>query len=88
MKYTEEQHAQHLLCMLERPDPCNCCPGALYLSRKINPENGACKICWNFLGKEEERGHCPCTRLGEARAIKETWIALEKKGYIKEGGNG
>ena len=88
MKYTEKIHAKRLLGMLNKKDPCMCCPGAWHY--KVNGfwiidgcvnGNGICEICFSFIGCKVSR-LCPCHKLGEKKAIKRTWLALEEKGYI------
>ncbi len=85
--YTEEIHAERLLKMLEKKDPCTLCPaGKRYECgrREYNMWSDLshpCKVCHEFLGLTDYPC-CPCNELGEARAIKRTWIALEEKGYI------
>ena len=88
MKYTEKVHAKRLLGMLNKKDPCMCCPK----SRNYYPNNGsvwdytkedvlACQICHAFIGCRKTYD-CPCDKLGKGKAIKRTWLALEEKGYI------
>jgi hypothetical protein len=84
IRYTEEFHAQRLLEMLEKRDPCACCPKVdnFYYENGVNMKysNNACKICLNFISLS--LGLCPCHRLEDQEAIKRTWLALEEKGYI------
>ncbi len=91
MKYTEKIHAQRLLKMLKKKEPCLCCPAQPYfttsgdrcISRRFLSATfggGACEICQKFIGLTI--GDCPCYRLKGKEAIKRTWLALEAKGYI------
>jgi len=88
--YTETKHALRLLVLLNKKDSCSKCPA----SRKFRSYNHPsvrwdymvskdvaypCNICKNFLGFVNG---CPCNELGETKAIKLTWITLEKKGYL------
>ena len=88
MKYTEKEHVENLLDMLEKENPCNECPFEHFVFLyEVNPL--FCIMCRSFIGI---RGiiyndtpackKCPCYVLGEKEAIKRTWIALEEKGYI------
>ena len=74
IKYTEEFHAQRLLEMLEKKNPCACCPKIdifYYLTSEshelhidydyIHP----CGICKDFV---QSYGDCPCTYLGKKEA--------------------
>jgi len=93
MKYTEKIHAKRLLGMLNKKNPCLCCPQERHYG--INEHNDdmpwqedgdgddACHICMEFVNtKQTDWKWCPCLILGEKEAIKRTWIALEEKGYI------
>jgi len=87
-KYTEKLHAKRLLGMLEKRNPCGCCPaGKRYMEDTkdwaesvFGEQRSFCKVCWAFISLE--RLTCPCWALGEQEAIKRTWLALEEKGYI------
>lgn len=84
MKYTEKIHAKRLLGMLKKKEPCLCCPAQLFYRKNTGefiakPQKSCCRICRIFV--ELERG-CPCLQLGDEEAIKLTWLALEKKGYL------
>lgn len=47
-----------------------------------------CKICTQFVGYNVDTrpvnigSWCPCHQLGAEEALKKSWIALEKKGYL------
>ena len=94
--YTEKLHAHRLKVMLKREDPCNYCPKAknfeigtsiwegardlLYeIPHYFSSPTGACKVCQEFVNTFD----CPCFELGREGAIKQTWLALEAKGYLK-----
>ena len=86
-KYTEAVHAKRLLGMLKREEPCECCP-AQYRYKKWSlfikgagerPNRLACQVCRAFVKIKEG---CPCGILGQTKALKRTWEALEAKGYI------
>uniref|UniRef100_A0A6H1ZSC7 Uncharacterized protein n=1 Tax=viral metagenome TaxID=1070528 RepID=A0A6H1ZSC7_9ZZZZ len=92
-EYTDAIHAKRLLKMLEKKNPCGCCPPAKRFSAGENPNGGwlnqkhkACQVCQNFVGLKIkwwfDGNKCPCQRVGKKRAIKRTWLALEEKGYI------
>lgn len=97
MEYTEKEHAENLLDMLEYENPCDRCPiddeevyffvgdEEVYFFASIP----VCVICRSFIGIQgiihndtPACKKCPCYVLGEKEAIKRTWIALEEKGYI------
>ena len=98
MDYTENIHAERLLKMLNKEDPCYHCPAAKY----FNPDNPAdelwdekasscCNICLAFVGLPAIPNHkvlgelCPCRVLGNKEALKRTYTALEEKGYLEKG---
>jgi len=89
-QYTEKIHATRLLKMLEKKDPCVCCPAALQFNGGAaagemwskSYEFSPCDICREFLGFSD-RYDCPCYHLGGKDAIKHTWIQLEEKGYLE-----
>jgi hypothetical protein len=90
MKYTEKMHAKRLLGMLNKKDPCVCCPRCHYykwdgqwmFDQHMKYEHW-CATCMEFVGMMSvTEGFCPCTFLGKKEAIKRTWIALEEKGYV------
>ena len=88
-KYTEEDHAENLIKILEEENTCSKCPGTYggtYLSN-------TCYICTKFVKIKHTQfmsvalsnpslTSCPCNYLGEKEAIKRSWIALEEKGYL------
>ena len=85
-QYTETVHAKRLLRMLERKNPCACCPA----QRNYNTDKGIynswpeainhpCNICKTFVSCHG----CPCNSLGKKEAIKRTWIALDEGGYLE-----
>ncbi|KKK64779.1 hypothetical protein LCGC14_2980740 [marine sediment metagenome] len=89
--YTEKIHAQRLLGMLKRKEPCGWCPaqrGYGRFKKAGNPrelwvfsaDSHPCKVCRTFINITHS---CPCRKLPKGEAIKRTWIALEKKGYLK-----
>ena len=97
MKYTEAIHAKRLLGMLNRKNPCLCCPkcrnyssvsGNQYMpwQQEYEDDKDSCLICRDFLEITSDgnsySGFCPCYVLGEQEAIKQTWLALEEKGYL------
>ena len=91
MEYTEAIHAERLIKILNKKDTCNKCPATKRFSSRGYPSklyfNNPCTICQKFVGLKFRYGwiekKCPCNRLGEDKAIKKSWIALEKKGYVK-----
>ena len=87
MKYTEKFHAERLLGMLNKKNPCLCCPAGPGYQMCSGMVGGlsirnACSVCKKFVGMTDILTKCPCDELGEEKAIKRTWIALEQKGYI------
>jgi len=88
MKYTEKIHATRLLGMLNKKDPCLCCPKYKYYDPVHSDiiiddchSKAACRVCREFVGICA--GICPCPTWGKAEAIKRTWLALEEKGYLE-----
>ena len=90
-KYTEKIHAQRLLKMLNKKDPCGWCPahgrfGQFYIAGspsemwEIDDGPDPCRVCRRFVSRL--RSGCPCNYFGKKEAIKRTWLALERKGYI------
>jgi len=86
MEYTEKEHVENLLDMLEYENPCNHCPNEVFIDCVSIPR---CIMCRSFIGIQgiiynyiPACKKCPCYVLGEKEAIKRTWIALEEKGYI------
>lgn len=91
-KYTEKIHAQRLLRMLEKKDPCAHCPASEFFSGNNSAidlwadEPNPHKICNEFLDfplGSYSTHMCPCHKFGRKEALKRTWIALEEKGYLK-----
>jgi len=88
MKYTEKIHAKRLLGMLNKKDPCTCCPAGKYYGGNIfddmDWDNNQCETCRLFIdeGGALDFWECPCEGLGKQEAIKQTWLALEEKGYL------
>jgi len=90
-KYTEKIHGARLLKMMEKDDPCACCPAAPYFDSYLNSytmwcnpsASSACDICKEFVQLDLMYSQCPCDEFGKQEAIKRTWIALEEKGYLK-----
>ena len=92
-QYTERIHATRLLGMLNKKDPCMCCPaGHRY---KVGTQDRMswhddwrysqqdyCSVCCEFVGCPVASRKCPCDNFGEKEAIKQTWLALEAKGYL------
>jgi len=84
-EYTEDQHAERLLWLLEQKgsELCGTCPGTMadhvpYDRQKI------CSVCLGFVGLAHIDYRyvlaCPCYQL--ANPTKTTWLALEAKGYL------
>ena len=89
-KYTKEIHEQRLRKMLDKKEPCNCCPAG----RGYQPDTferwgvdvwygddgyAVCSICRTFIGlKPRPSGvkRCPCLVLGKKRALMRTYEAL------------
>ena len=88
--YTEKIHAERVQKMLEKKNPCLCCPATPYYDDSKNAnkmwsksyyDSTPCKICTTFLGMSS-RFTCPCKYFGPEEAIERTLIALEEKGYV------
>ena len=92
MEYTEKIHAERLIKILNKKGTCNKCPATKrFRTIGARPSLEACFVCMKFIGmkfKKEERmkmfspNHCPCIKYGEKLAIKKSWLALEKNGYL------
>jgi len=88
--YTEKIHAKRVQKMMEKKDPCACCPAAPYFNGGATANemwskggDSPCEICRGFLGMpSRSRLACPCVYYGHEDAIELTWIALQEKGYI------
>ncbi|MFH2025298.1 MAG: hypothetical protein ABIK30_05660 [bacterium] len=90
-KYTEKIHAQRLLKMLSKKNPCMHCPAQKQFKARSgdyvyeNSKHECCEICMNFLGYNSyhfaDYPICPCFKYRDD-VIKRTWLALEAKGYI------
>ena len=94
--YTEKIHAKRLLLLLEKRDPCGCCPkragsmdfsmgDALYPTDDSIFSKKICKICAAFVSAAFVSStfyRCPCCILGPKEAVKRSWIALEEGGYL------
>ena len=91
-KYTEKIHADRLIYLLETAGEslCNRCPALGFDNRNLRknwdcsalPSN-PCVVCCGFVGIndiETVQNYCPCDFLLDP--VKESWIALEEKGYI------
>lgn len=63
-------------------------PTAKYYSRRHTASytvHNACIVCSIFVGLPGYSTYgplCPCKRLGHEEAIKRTWLALERKGFL------
>lgn len=85
MKYTNRRHADALLKMLSRSNPCLMCPAGIALQYEYgfvdfdDYENDYCHVCQDFIQAGPD---CPCDDLGAEESIKRTWLALEAKGYL------
>lgn len=92
-EYTEKVHAGRLLKMLERKNPCGCCPATAYfvantgIAKKFGGpyennsfRNPVCPVCQSFV--HTTPAACPCYYFGQSEAIKRTWLALEAGGYL------
>jgi len=97
-EYTEKTHGERVKRMLEKKEPCLCCPARTgkmlftgskplgiagfkhpwYGTEEIKEE--ICVICRDFIGMKVNS--CPCHQYGKKIALKKTWLALERKGYI------
>ena len=89
MEYTEKIHAERLLQMLEKRDPCTCCPiGIMFMCGHggieiiADDSKSACLICRNFVGVTNNSCPCGFFDLDGDDVIKQTWLALEENGYI------
>ena len=90
-RYTKPEHVRRLKIMLNRENPCGCCPAAPKFSAAksaslfwVQGVESICKTCRDFLG--ELPGHhdatgprkCPCLVLGHEEALKRTHLAIEQ----------
>jgi len=97
MKYTEKVHANRLIKMLEKPDPCGRCPGQKYYGphtafikgAELDPtvdhphhEYIGCQVCNEFLDMKPAEYGCPCDALGQEEALELTRKKLKEKGYL------
>lgn len=90
-EYTEKEHAERLIRMLETVGPVGRCPASadILFGWKDGPKLGewpnteeACIVCNTFLGHTGEI-LCPCYYFESGEeAVKQSWIALKEKGYI------
>jgi hypothetical protein len=80
--YTEKEHAENLLKLLSKKRPCVHCVHGFQLEAKLRE---VCDMCWSFIGRVRPLYSCPCPCivLGKAEALKQTWLALEEKGYTE-----
>ena len=85
--YTTKLHAHRLSLMMLRDEPCGCCPAApeFYFERRSMAQlwkNCPCFICRDFVDIKDS-AKCPCTSLGEKKAITRTHKKLKE--YYKGG---
>ena len=83
-KYTEKIHRKRLVKMLQKKEPCDCCPAQKYYRKGTSMTHWGtrpCKICMNFL-TILNLGGCPCAALGKKNAIELTIAVLKKKGDL------
>ena len=78
--YSEKDHAENLLKLLELNNPCSLC--SVTQMQYFIGSTSYCSMCRSFVGLNTIYNSCPCTVLGKKESIKRTWIALEGKGYI------
>jgi hypothetical protein len=89
-KYTESVHAMRLMVVLESEKPCKGCPATFNFSGAVNPDSDwyygerPCHVCQDFLGLSVRifGRRCPCHRLTPDEVMKNSWLALEEKGYV------
>jgi len=92
-EYTGKVHARRLLKMLEKKDPCMCCPAQPYYKSGMTHESlpklpeiwkgRPCLVCVEFVGLLSPF-FCPCQSANtKADVLKWSWIALEEKGYLE-----
>ena len=89
-EYTIDIHAKRLVKMLQKKNPCGCCPAAPYYLSSKEPhkmwKNDPCEICQRFLGKRRWRAiincKCPCLYYGGATATELTIKVLKKRGDL------
>jgi hypothetical protein len=75
-KYTVDIHVRRLKEMLEKHNPCLCCPAQRnFRTHTIFMYHNPCNICRKFVDTEDV---CPCSALGKEKVIKRTWIAIEE----------
>lgn len=89
--YTIEIHTKRLRKMLDKGN-CNLCPAASRFKPENSPEDlwtkkvFPCEVCLVFVGLKYDYSRlpafndCPCTALGETRAIEITEKKLEEMG--------
>jgi hypothetical protein len=95
MRYTRKIHARRLAQMLNREDPCGCCPAAREFDNRSLPHEmwegpfrEVCNTCRTFVDLPPLRDNvpsdrrCPCSILGKSQAIQTTLKVLES--YRKE----
>ena len=84
-EYTEKIHRKRLVKMLQRKEPCGCCPAGPYYRGDSCVSflwiNCACDICRLFVGIKILYG-CPCSHYTKKKAIELTIKALKKKGDL------
>ena len=89
--YTEKMHAKNVLQLLESDDSYKRgCPEDYrsYFTGGLDSciSGGTRYRCFSFIGlRSGGKYRCPCHKLGRAEAIKCTWLALDKKGYLAKG---
>ena len=95
-EYTEKIHRKRLVKMLQKKEPCGCCPAAPRFRSNKSPKemwkDNPCEICVRFIDKDAlytnscwffgHNKNCPCNKYGREKAIELTIKALKKKGDL------
>ena len=84
--YKEKEHAESLITILEGKSLCVSCPFAISL-HYAETSDYVCNTCKMFIGlpkiTDPFKDKCPCHLLGVDEANKQSWLALEEKGYLE-----
>lgn len=87
-EYTIDIHAKRVRAVIEGEHPSRHCPAMgqtnrpSLLQKPCVAKPSPCRVCKTFIGIGAENTVCPCDYFGEIDAIKRTWVALKKGGYL------